>query len=414
MSENMSQNTEGDFLDQTFKDIDSSVSLEETEDPGAQNNNEKPADKKGGLSSNTILLAGGVAGALALTGYWFLTAGGQPQPQAEPPVASQEPTPEQPPISFNEPAPQQAAPVAEVPVAPPVPAVDPLAIAPAPVADPLLAATPVDPFAPAQPAGQVPTQNISSVVMPEPLPQLSEPVAPVANEALNSEVNSVLQGATAQPAQQTTQAPIQAPAQVVDPIQSITSNAPQTAHVDELRSLFDKHSVEIDKLDIRVTALEAKFDKSVQEQMSINKRVEERLAKLEAGGVSKASSNSSSNSASSGKSTQGSNVVKNTQRKRVKKASTQKSTTTSKVTVSNEPSLESTTLVDKRDVVSTAKPKQESIDIHSVFSGRLWIKNSDSTLSTFAVGEAIPGGEKIKRIDELGRKIYTDKRVVSY
>lgn len=413
MSENMSQNTEGDFLDQTFKDIDSSVSLEETEDPGAQNNNEKPAAKKGGLSSNTLLLAGGVAGALALTGYWFLTAGGQPQQQGEPPVATQEPAPEQPPISFNEPAPQQAAPVAEVPVAPPAPAVDPLAITPAPATDPLLAQTPVDPFAPApaQPA----TQNISSVVMPEPLPQLSEPVAPVANEALNSEVNSVLQGAEAQPAQQSTPAPTPVPVPVqVDPIQAITSNAPQTAHVDELRSLFDKHSVEIDKLDIRVTALEAKFDKSVQEQMSINKRVEERLAKLEAGGVSKAaSSNSNSSSSSATKSSQGGSVAKNTQRKRVKKASTQKSTT-SKVTVSNEPSLESTTLVDKRDVVSASKPKQESIDIHSVFSGRLWIKNSDSTLSTFAVGEAIPGGEKIKRIDELGRKIYTDKRVVSY
>lgn len=233
--------------------------------------------------------------------------------------------------------------------------------------------------------------------MPEQIPQLSDPVQSFANDNLNKEVNSVLEGA------------VVTPPESVEQIQAIVSNAPQTAHVDELRSLFDKHSIEIDKLDIRVTALEAKFDKSIQEQLAINKRVEERLSKLESGGVSKSSSSNSNNSSKQNAS------VKNTQRKRVKKASAQKTTsTTSKVTVSNEPSLESTTIVDKRNVVAVAKPKQQNLEIHSVFSGRLWIKNSDSTLSTFAVGEAIPGGEKIKRIDEIGRKIYTDKRAISY
>lgn len=402
MSENMSQNTESDFLDQTFKDIDNSVSLEETEDNGGQEVN-KPAEKKGGISKNVMLLGGGVGLAVLLAGYWFLTNGQVQAPQTEQQVAQEDVKQEQPPISFNEPEPQPEQ-TAIQEIVPPIPT---------PTQDALTINTPADPFAPPQVDPFAPTnptsqqvvepvdpfapQNISSVVMPEQIPQLSDPVQSFANDNLNKEVNSVLEGA------------VVTPPESVEPIQAIVSNAPQTAHVDELRSLFDKHSIEIDKLDIRVTALEAKFDKSIQEQLAINKRVEERLSKLESGGVSKSSSSNSNNSSKQNAS------VKNTQRKRVKKASAQKTTsTTSKVTVSNEPSLESTTIVDKRDVVAVAKPKQQTLEIHSVFSGRLWIKNSDSTLSTFAVGEAIPGGEKIKRIDEIGRKIYTDKRAISY
>ena len=402
MSKNMSQNTESDFLDQTFKDIDNSVSLEETEDNGGQEVN-KPAEKKGGISKNVMLLGGGVGVAVLLAGYWFLTNGQVQAPQTEQQVAQEDVKQDQPPISFNEPEPQPEQ-TAIQEIVPPIPT---------PTQDALTINTPADPFAPPQVDPFAPTnptsqqvvepvdpfapQNISSVVMPEQIPQLSDPVQSFANDNLNKEVNSVLEGA------------VVTPPESVEPIQAIVSNAPQTAHVDELRSLFDKHSIEIDKLDIRVTALEAKFDKSIQEQLAINKRVEERLSKLESGGVSKSSSSNSNNSSKQNAS------VKNTQRKRVKKASAQKTTsTTSKVTVSNEPSLESTTIVDKRDVVAVAKPKQQTLEIHSVFSGRLWIKNSDSTLSTFAVGEAIPGGEKIKRIDEIGRKIYTDKRAISY
>ena len=415
MSENMSQNTENDFLDQTFKDIDSSVSLEESDDNATQEVT-KPAAKKAGLSTNMWLLGGGALAMVGIGAFWFLGGGQQAPQQQEVAPAAQETAPEQPAISFNEPTPQQE-------VAP-APTPEPLAITP-PAADPLLAQTPVDPFAPTAPAVDpfASTQNIPSVVMPEAMPQLSEPVPSVDTDVLNNEVAGVLQGATVATVATNQNTPVEVQPQLtqiaptpvaMEPIQSIASNAPQTAHVDELRGLFDKHSVEIDKLDIRVTALEAKFDKSVQEQMAINKRVEERLAKLEQGGVSVSNSSAKSSSAKSG-----SGVSKNTQRKRVKKASTQKQvsstkTSSSKVTVTNEPNFDSTTLVDKRDVVAVAKPKQQSIDIHSVFSGRLWIKNPDSTLSTFAVGEAIPGGEKIKRIDEVSRKIYTDKRVISY
>ena len=407
MSENMSKNTESDFLDQTFKDIDNSVSLEETEDNGGQEVN-KPAEKKGGISKNVMLLGGGVGVAVLLAGYWFLTNGQVQAPQTEQQVAQEDVKQEQPPISFNEPEPQPEQTAVQEIVPPiPTPTQDALTIntPAAPLVDPLLAQTQVDPFAPTnqtiqpavEPVDPFAPQNISSVVMPEQIPQLSDPVQSFANDNLNKEVNSVLEGA------------VVTPPESVEPIQAIVSNAPQTAHVDELRSLFDKHSIEIDKLDIRVTALETKFDKSIQEQLAINKRVEERLSKLESGGESKSSSSNSINSSKQKAS------AKNTQRKRVKKASAQKTTsTTSKVTVSNEPSLESTTIVDKRDVVAVAKPKQQNLEIHSVFSGRLWIKNSDSTLSTFAVGEAIPGGEKIKRIDEIGRKIYTDKRAISY
>lgn len=397
MSENMSKNTESDFLDQTFKDIDNSVSLEETEDNGGQEVN-KPAEKKGGISKNVMLLGGGVGVAVLLAGYWFLTNGQVQAPQTEQQVAQEDVKQDQPPISFNEPEPQPEQ-TAIQEIVPPIPTQDALTINTP--ADPF-APPQVDPFAPTsqqvvEPVDPFAPQNISSVVMPEQIPQLSDPVQSFANDNLNKEVNSVLEGA------------VVAPPESVEQIQAIVSNAPQTAHVDELRSLFDKHSIEIDKLDIRVTALEAKFDKSIQEQLAINKRVEERLSKLESGGVSKSSSSNSNNSSKQTAS------VKNTQRKRVKKASAQKTTsTTSKVTVANEPSLESTTIVDKRNVVAVAKPKQQNLEIHSVFSGRLWIKNSDSTLSTFAVGEAIPGGEKIKRIDEIGRKIYTDKRAISY
>lgn len=402
----MSKNTAGDFLDNSYKDIDSAVSLDESQDAGGRDAG-TTTEKKGGISQKMMIVGGVGVGALLLGGYWFLT-GQQPQPapvQNPEPAPQQAPAqPEQPPISFNEPAPTPAPVVPVAPVAQEVP-VAPSLVPEAPVANnDLTIAAP------------------STVVMPEAVPQLSEPVQEV--NPSNGEVAAILESAKNNPnegsllpsaqAPATQVAPVPAP---VEPIQAIAANAPQTAHVDELRSLFDKHSVEIDKLDIRLTALEAKFDKSVQEQMAINKRVDERLAKLESGVGVKTVATSSNNSSSTNSAKADAPRVINNQRKRVKKASTNKQTTvtqTSKVTVQNEPTLDSTTLVDKRGVVAAAKPKQEAIEIHSVFSGRLWIKNPDSTLSTFAVGEAIPGGEKVKRIDEVSKKIYTDKRVISY
>lgn len=410
MSENMSQNTENDFLDQTFKDIDSSVSLEETEDQGTQEI-KKPTDKKGGMSTNAKIISGVGVAAAGLLGYWLLTANQQPMqaPVSEAPAPMEQAQPEQPEapaISFNEPAPvveptQHSVNADSFAEPATVPAVDPFAPSTS-VVDPFAeqsAAPAIDPFA-------------ASVVISESIPQISEPIPPI--EPINTEVASVLESAVIQPVEPM-HTPVSQPA--VEPIQTIANNAAQTAHVDELRSLFDKHSVEIDKLDIRVTALEAKFDKSIQEQLLINKKVEERLAKLEAGGSSvRTSATNSSNASKSSKAASSSKAKSGeTQRKRVKKASTQKQVAkTTKVTVVNEPALESITLVDKREVVAVAKPKPQTLDIHSVFSGRLWIKNPDSTLSTYAVGEIIPGGEKISRIDELNKKIYTNKRVISY
>lgn len=431
----MSENTSSDFLDQSYKEIDSSLSINETQEQDAQEVSNPNGEKKGGMSQNAKIISGVGVAALVAIGYLAYSSMSVPQEAVPAPAPAPAPAVEQnntPEVNFTEPP----APVAEqAQTQAPAPAVDPFA---APKAENTAPAQ-VDPFAqpaanlyaePVPPVSQTPAQadpfaanGVSTITMPESIPQFSEPVAQVA-PAQSQEVLSVLEGASqTQDPYATVQTTVVeatqqvAPVTQVEPIATIANNAAQNANVDELRSLFDKHSVEIDKLDIRLTALEAKFDKSISEQLAINKKFEERLTKLESGSLTKETSAKKSSSNNSDKAV----VNKETQRKRVKKASTQKISSnnnnvksTSKVTVSNEPNLESATLVDKRGVSPAAKPKQEVIEIHSVFSGRLWIKKPDSTLETFVVGEVIPGGEKIKRIDEVGRKIYTDKRVISY
>lgn len=50
--------------------------------------------------------------------------------------------------------------------------------------------------------------------------------------------------------------------------------------------------------------------------------------------------------------------------------------------------------------------------IYSVYSGRAWFKNQDGTLSTYAVGDRLPTGEIVKRIDDSTEDVITDKRVI--
>ncbi len=59
-------------------------------------------------------------------------------------------------------------------------------------------------------------------------------------------------------------------------------------------------------------------------------------------------------------------------------------------------------------------PKVEDVEIkgyniYSMYSGRFWIKNYDGTLSSFAIGDKMPNGEKIKKVDMDAKLVKTDK-----
>jgi flagellar basal body-associated protein FliL len=64
-------------------------------------------------------------------------------------------------------------------------------------------------------------------------------------------------------------------------------------------------------------------------------------------------------------------------------------------------------------IKENVKTEYPEVKIHSIFSGRVWIKNADGSLSTYAEGEKLSDGELIKKIDDDKNEIITDKRVIN-
>ena len=96
-----------------------------------------------------------------------------------------------------------------------------------------------------------------------------------------------------------------------------------------------------------------------------------------------------------------------------------------KAVKSAKPSYTEEVLVDKTNVVSkpverTNKAVESEITtsslpdykVHSIFSGRVWLKNSDGTLATYQEGERLPSGELIKKINTETFSVETDKRKI--
>lgn len=193
----------------------------------------------------------------------------------------------------------------------------------------------------------------------------------------------------------------------VEKVAAVTaSNAEASSSNDKLLAQFQE------MLDKKYDPKFEKIEKSLDEQKEFNKSIEERLARLEAGKSTKVATKSSS-----GDSTETSSEakpVKKIVRKPVVIRHRAEAVVHNKTTKVEEGDI----LIDRSSIknkpeIQKIEPVYPKIEIHSVYSGRIWTKNSDGTLSTFAVGDRLPTGEVIKKIDEDKERVTTDKRVIS-
>ncbi len=168
-------------------------------------------------------------------------------------------------------------------------------------------------------------------------------------------------------------------------------NSQPVAVVEELKSMFDQQTNEfrmvLTDIDVRVTNLEG----NIAEQKEINTKVDERLVALEKGKRS---------------------VAKSVSGNQVKKSVVKKATVSKKEEAVFK---EANILVDKASETKKNKSEDTSlsqINLHSIYGGRIWIKNIDGSLSTFSTGDILPTGETIKSIDDEKFEVKTNKRVI--
>ena len=163
-----------------------------------------------------------------------------------------------------------------------------------------------------------------------------------------------------------------------------------TVVVDELKNMFEQQSNEfrtvLTDVDSRVTVIEG----ALTEQKTVNENVDKRLVALE---VKKTK-----------------HVIKSTVSRTHKAASIVKKS-------EKESIVDKSILVDKTTSVAV-KQKEEikssyaNIDFHSIYGGRVWLKNKDGSLSTFSAGDKLPTGETIKKINDETFEVTTDKIVI--
>lgn len=369
MSDRTSQKTEDEMLDQTFGSFDEEMTEQTTADETKHASSETSEKKK---SSNSLVYIGGGVAAVAIVGYMMFLKPSMEQPA---PVENPQAQPAAP-VQPTEPAPVQQV----IPTTPTMPT-DPAKADPAAASFLAGAATPTAPVeAPA-----------TQATLPQPVAVVQEPV--------------MAQPVGVQPMQVVTpvvapvQAPVVAPSTPVAPVAVVapaTTVSTQVATVDELSKLFDKQSQKIEGMVAEVTTRIDGVQKTVDEQRDINRRVEDRLTKLETGEVKTRTVSVGSSD------TQAAKPVRKAVRKAVRKPVRKP--------------VESNVLVDKtevREVKVVKTTKSESygdIPVHSVFNGRIWLRNTDGSLSTFGTGDKLPTGETLKDANE--DKIVTDKRVI--
>jgi hypothetical protein len=370
MKDKASQKTEDEVLDQTFGGDQTFDGFDEemtaqTQDE-TKTGSSAPAKKKASGSNNTLLFVVGGVAAVGILGYMFVL-----KPMLNPTQAPAKP------------AQQQAVVPDQAPVTPPVTANVPVATtatperqvatdyllngnAPAPGAAPVV--PPVTPVVPV-----VPQVTASApVVVPSVVPTL--PVIPEVTKV--PEVSS--------------------------------SNAPSAAIVEELGRKFDTQGqqfrIALDDVGSKVTNLEKFRD----EQLGVNKNVDERLTKLEGGKVVKTV-----------KTPAKAVVTETASAPVVKKAPSKSSRYIKEVKEPREPREYRNVLVDKtedRDIKGRdSKVKEPGVEynIHSIYGGRIWLKNSDGSLSTYTSGDRLPSGELIKSVDDEKYLVNTDKRSFS-
>jgi hypothetical protein len=370
MTTKTSQKTE-DMLDQTFANFDSEVTGAQTQTHDAGGASAQPAKK----NNNMMLFVGMGVAAVGLLGYMFvlkpmLAGDAQPQQQQQQ-VAQQAPVTPTPEAAQTPVAPVAPVETAQAPVVPVAP-VDNAQVQQAPVAP---TATPVE-------VAQVPVIPASSPVAPvAPVETAQAPIVPVA-PVVNAQVQ-------------------QAPEVKVD-VKAPTNQQVAVAVVDELKVMFEQQSNEfktvLTDIDGRVSSIET----ALTEQKNINQKVDERLTALESKKPVKVSK-------SEVKSEGGVNVA--TEKKVVKKS------VAKKVETKKEVNEDSSVLVDKSSDSPKAKAEKEvnalpKVEFHSIYGGRVWLKNTDGSLSTFSSGDRLPSGEVIKSINDENFEVVTNKRTI--
>lgn len=386
---------EEEMMDATFDSFDDDMGTQTQEETVESNAKEEKPKTKGSDNKKLFLLVGGAA--VLVVGYMFAKPfifGSDPQPQPAQPVAVNQPQ-VAPPVNNN------------VGNGQPVPVQTPNPVNPTP--NPLLPANnQIDPaaanFLTGPNSGQNPLAGNRTV---ENMPQPTQPVVTPPVQVQQPVVNPV-------PVQQP-QVTINTPTPVVventspsnvtvTPTPSTNvgngNNVVQAALIDELKGMFEKQTKEIkgsiDAVGDRVSVLE----KSAEEQKEVNKSIEERLAKLEAGQTTK-------EEVEKAKAAETKKVAAAPAKKPVYKAPARKP--------APQKAKESDVLVDKSETPRQAPVRatpQNNIQIHSVFAGRVWIKNADSSLSTYVAGEKLPTGEVIQRVDDSRGEIVTNRRVI--
>lgn len=427
MSTKNTQNTE-DMLDQTFANFDSQVTGIEEEV-----SNKRPVAATGGKSNMMLFIAAGIA-AVGAIAYIVVIKGGmldggqpapvQPQAQVAPAIPSQPVTP---PVDTN---------------APQLPGATP-AVPPIDASTPAVPELPQAPQLPGTPAIPVPpvVDATAPVVPPAPPVDASVPTAPVIPE-VKVEVPAV----TAPSAN--TSVP-SLPAVKIDNLKAISvkpsavvgsESSASIMLAEELKSMFERQTsefkTELTDVSTRVGAIES----AVTEQKDINKKVEERLVKLENGAVVPAGKSKleaikikSAKQAEENKAEESASkeeekpVVKQKYSKKKEVAKKVKPTTTKKevkTTSVKEEVKDDSLLIDKSEPstpVSVKKSKEKEvvkvnmpkIEVHSIYGGRAWVKNADGSLATYEVGDTLPTGEKIKKVNDDAFEIVTDKRTIS-
>ena len=368
MKDKTSQKTEDEVLDQTFGGNQTFDGFDE--EMTAQTNENKtgsdtPAKKKSSSNNTILFVALGVA-AVGILGYIFvLKPIISPAPiQAKPPQQSV--IPEQSPVSPIAPA--------SVPVVTVLPPERQVAT------DFLTGNSPV----------QAPSVPVAPVVLAVPVLRtgsvlVTPPVAPLVVPSIAGNV-PVVQVINALP--------------VIPEISP--SNAPSAETVKELGRKFDlqgqQYRIALDEVGSKVTGLE----KFRADQFGINRNVDERLTKLEGGKVVKAPKNLAKPASTS---------------PIVKRSPVKASKSVTEVREPRESRDYRNVIVDKTEDRSPrdTKAKEPSVDynVHSIYGGRVWLKNSDGSLSTYTSGDKLPSGELIKSVDDEKYLINTDKRSFS-
>lgn len=210
------------------------------------------------------------------------------------------------------------------------------------------------------------------------------------------------------------------------------NNNDQMKLVADLQEMFKSQSEEIkqaltqvtDKVDVVTT----QFGSFASSQAYINDNFEQRITKLEGGfndaikivAEQKQKEEEEKQKAEEAKKAKATKkVVKSSKTKSSVKSSSKSSRYSSNVIVDNrdDDRRTSKTIIRGNDrkldrEVPRRRAQSASIEIHSIYGDRVWLRNSDGTLTTYTKGDRLPNGEIISAVEpnriitRSGREVY--------